>query len=67
MARYRIVQRPSRMSPGSQVYDIQKRVFLSWLDVSNSWLSFETAEQALKEIMTMKPIDWSIKVIQEYS
>jgi hypothetical protein len=66
MARYRIVQRPSQMSPGSQVYDIQKREFLFWIDVSNSWLSFEAAEEALKEIMTMKPVDWSTKVVKDY-
>lgn len=66
MARYRIVQRPSRKIPGLQLYDIQKRVFFSWLDVSNGGLSFEAAEQALKEIMTMESIDWSIKVIKEY-
>jgi hypothetical protein len=66
MARFRIVQRPSRMSPSAHVYDIQKRVFFSWLDVSTSWLSFETAEQALKDLMNMKPVDWSTKVIKEY-
>jgi hypothetical protein len=66
MARFRIVQRPSRMSPGAHVYDIQKHAFFSWLDVSTSWLSFETAEQALKDLMNMKPIDWSSKVVKEY-
>jgi hypothetical protein len=54
------------MSPGAHVYDIQKRVFFSWLDVSTSWLSFETAEQALKDLMNMKPVDWSTKVVKEY-
>jgi hypothetical protein len=66
MARFRITQRPSRVRPGDYVYDIQKRVFFSWLDVSNSWLSFETAEQALKELMNTKPVDWSTKVVKEY-
>ena len=66
MARYRITQRPSRVRPGDHVYDIQKRVFFSWLDVSNSWLSFETAERALKELMNIKPVDWSVKVVKEY-
>ena len=66
MARYRIVQRPSRKSPGSQVYDIEERFIFWWDTLSPSWLSLERAEQALDDIKKSKLMDCRPKVIKEY-
>jgi hypothetical protein len=50
MARYRIVQRPSRLCTGTHVYDIEERFVFWWNPLSPSWLSLESAEQALNDI-----------------
>jgi len=66
MARFRVVRRPSRISPGIYVYDIQQRWFLWWDTISSSWLSLEEAEKDLEAIKLMSTLDWSPKVIKEY-
>lgn len=66
MARYRIVKRPSRMRPGSYVYDIQERELLWWETISPSWLSIEAAEEGLNGIRLMNESDWTPKVVKEY-
>lgn len=65
MARYRIVQRPSRVFLGTHVYDVEERFFFWWDPLSPSWLSLESAEQALDNIKKSKSIDRRPKVIKE--
>jgi hypothetical protein len=67
MARYRIVQRPSRAFLGSHAYDIEERFIFWWDPISPSWLSLETAEQALDDIKKSKAMDCRPKVIKEYN
>jgi hypothetical protein len=67
MAHYRIVQRLSRIQPpGTLVYDIEERFIFWWDTISVSWLSLETAEQALNDIKKSKTMDCRPKVIKEY-
>jgi hypothetical protein len=66
MARYRIVQRPSRLCTGTHVYDIEERFVFWWNPLSPSWLSLESAEQALNDIRNSKAIDCRPKVVKEY-
>lgn len=66
MARYRIVQRPSQLCPGAHVYDIEERFIFWWDTISLSWLSLESAEQALDDIKKSKPMDCRPKVVKEY-
>jgi hypothetical protein len=66
MARYRIVQRPSRVFLGTHVYDIEERFIFWWDPLSPSWLSLESAEQALDDIRKSKSIDCRPKVVKEY-
>ena len=66
MARFRIIQRPSRVFLGAYVYDIEERFIFWWDTVSPSWLSLESAEQALDNIKKSKAMDCGSKVIKEY-
>ena len=66
MARYRIVQRPSKMYADRYVYDIEERWIFWWQSVSVSWMSLESTEQGLDEIRKAALMDAKPKVIKEY-
>ena len=66
MARYRIVQRPSQVFPGTHAYYIEERFIFWWNTISPRWLSLERAEQALGDIKNSEEINCRPKVIKEY-
>ena len=66
MARYRIIQRPSRMYADRYVYDIEERWLFWWQSASVNWMSLESAEKGLEEIKKAALMDAGPKVIKEY-
>ena len=63
MARFRIVQRPSVTSPGEALFEVEKRR-LFWWEYAGLELSFEMAEQRVKELQNSTPVE--TKIIKEY-
>jgi hypothetical protein len=63
MARYRIKQRPSCVTPGQAIFVVEERWLLWWED-RGLHLSLEGAEKRIEELRSMTSVP--IKIVKEY-